>query len=105
MIDVGEWLASRSPAPPADLSNRMSSLVGAKQCADESEMAALFIHAAAGLLASLSDDRLAAYDLLTADALVTYAMEASADDPSRLDAAASLAMQALSAVSSRGGQA
>ncbi len=68
-------------------------------------MAGLFITTAAGLLGSLSDDRASAFDLLTADALITYAMEASANDQAQLEAASRLAMQAIGAVASRGGQA
>jgi hypothetical protein len=105
MINVGDWLASRSPAPPPDLSQRISTLVGGRTCADEGAMAGLFIDTAAGLLATLSDDRTGAFDLLTADALITYAMEASASDQARLDEAARLAMQAIGAVPGRGGQA
>lgn len=68
-------------------------------------MAGLFINTAAGLLASLSDDRTGAYDLLTADALITYAMEASANDQTELEAAGRLAMHVIGAVPGCGGQA
>lgn len=68
-------------------------------------MAGLFISTAAGLLESLSDDRPGAYDLLTADALITYAMEASANEPAQLEEAARLAIRVIGAVPSRGGQA
>jgi hypothetical protein len=105
MFDVGVWLASGSPAPAADLSHRISTLVGGRTCAAETAMAALFIDTAADLLTTLRDERTSAFDLLTADALITYAMEASAGDQAWLDAAARLAIQTIGAVPGRGGQA
>jgi len=105
VIDVGEWLASRSPEPPSDLSERIVRIVGGKTCADEAAMAELFIRSAAELLGTLRDDRTGAFDLLAADALITYAMEASANKEENLETAARLAMQVIGAVPGPGGQA
>ena len=58
---VGAWLAGREPAPPPAL-------------------------AEARLLREAATTRESALDLLAADALVTYAFEAAADEPDTLPA-------------------
>jgi len=103
LIHVGEWLASRTPAPPKELANRLSALVGGETCADTTEMAELMLRRAAALLETLCDDRSGAFDLLVADALITYAMEAAADDHDRFDELTARAA-AMIAGASRGGQ-
>jgi hypothetical protein len=56
------------------------------------------------LLAAGRTDRDAALDLLTADALVTYAFEAAADAPDVLDGRAAAAMRAISMVAESSGR-
>ena len=104
MIHVGEWLASRTPAPPKELANRLSALVGDERCADSAAIADLMLRQAAELLGNLCDDRTGAFDLLVADALITYAMEAGADDHERFDELTVKAAEII-AGASRGGQA
>ena len=103
MIHVGEWLASRTPAPPKELANRLSTLLGGETCADSTAMAELMLERAAALLGNLRDDRSGAFDLLVADALITYAMEAAADDHDRFDELSARGA-AMIAGASRGGQ-
>jgi hypothetical protein len=50
------------------------------------------------LLRLNATDRAGALDLLAADALVTYAFEAAADDPETLERRATTAMQRLSSI-------
>ncbi len=105
MIDAGRWISSREPAPPAVLSDRLATVVGDRSCADSQALAELLVEEAARLLATLHDGRKGAEDLLVADALITYAMEAAADEPDAIEGVAARAVQRLGAVSSRGGQA
>jgi hypothetical protein len=66
-------------------------------------MAELMLERAAALLGNLRDDRSGAFDLLVADALITYAMEAAADDHDRFDELSARGA-AMIAGASRGGQ-
>ena len=81
-----EWLKSRQPAPPPGLSARLSDIAGDRSCADLAELSATLVESAAMLLRGLGDGREAATDLLAADALLTYALEAAAEDCNRGDA-------------------
>ena len=75
---MGDWLASRTPAPPSELSARLNEVVGdSSAIADELPYALL--KCGLELLSNIGEDRAAAPDLLAADALITYAMEAAAD--------------------------
>ena len=56
----------------------------------------------AELLRNDSTSRESALDLLTADALVTYAFEAAGEDASSIDAHAALAMRRISAIAAAG---
>ena len=105
MIHLGEWLASRTPAPPKELSNRLAALVGDATCADNAAAAELMLGLASLLLAKLRDDRSGAFDLLAADALITYAMEAAAEDHERFDDLCVKAAAIIAASGSGGGQA
>jgi hypothetical protein len=53
------------------------------------------------LLASGSTSRASALDLLAIDALVTYAFQAAADDPARLEERAAQAMARIAALPAR----
>jgi hypothetical protein len=86
-----DWLDSRSPRPPAALSERLAELTAGIACDDEGEIPALLIGKACEVLTRIEGDRGAATDLLAADALITYAMEAAADSP-QMGELASLAM-------------
>ncbi|MEK7239652.1 MAG: hypothetical protein AAB224_03635 [Gemmatimonadota bacterium] len=99
------WLAAREPAAPEALRARIARLVG-----EHPEWEALPLPEAllaAGevllghVLAAPARNRTTAVDLLAADACVTYAFEAAADDPDRLVA---LAEGAITRIVSLAGQ-
>lgn len=75
---LSDWLDSRSPRPPAALSVRLGEIAGDSEC-KLLDLPALLIDKAERLLAGIGNDRSAATDLLAADALISYAMEAAAD--------------------------
>lgn len=93
---VGEWMARLEPAPPPALHARLRELVSAD--ADRPVAEAPEVCLAAGerlldaLLASGSTSRATALDLLAVDSLITYAFQAAADEPARLEERAARAM-------------
>lgn len=109
MTPAGRWISAHAEQPPAALRARLDSLVGGDALlAGDAPVPAALLHAGTGLLATIlgsgSTQRDAALDLLTADALVTYAFEAAADDPGSLDAQAASAMRTISALVDARGQ-
>jgi uncharacterized membrane protein len=98
-MTVGEWLATRAPAPPPQLMRRVHEALEHALDHDARLAADRCLTAAEGLLAQLLRDgrtgRESAADLLAADALVTYAFEAASDDPAGLDERARHAMVRL----------
>jgi hypothetical protein len=101
-VTVGEWLRSRSPRPPAALSARLDAVLA--ESLDESAERApdILLDAGERLLAEMlrhdSTSRDSALDLLTADALVTYAFEAGGNEVSTIDARAVEAMKRIAAL-------
>jgi hypothetical protein len=100
---AGEWVAAHAAQPPVALRARLDGILATDPASGETTMVPAALMAAgqellATILASGSTQRDAALDLLTADALVTYAFEAAADDPATLDARAADAMRAMAAV-------
>lgn len=101
-MNAMQWLAARDPAAPPALAARVSTALGSVPVAQH-ETSARLLTAAETLLARLLRDgcatRDAAHDLLTADALVTYAFEAAAEaDPSSLAGSAANAMRRIAAL-------
>jgi hypothetical protein len=100
-VTAREWLHDRAPAPPARLAARIDEVVGPRGDEDEHRVSALCLDAAEELLTELAARRSAgresALDLLTVDALVTYAFEAAADSPESLESTATAAMIRLAA--------
>ena len=85
-----EWLAAREPRPPRSFEKRLRAIVeqGEAACIRESIAGTLAAVANVTLerVLELPVDRATATDLLVADALITYAMEAQAsEDVERLD--------------------
>ena len=84
-MTLEHWLRDRAPAPPARLARRIDEALGRRREADATDAASLCVDAADHLLRALlqhdSTRRECALDLLSVDALVTYAMEAAAEDP------------------------
>jgi len=101
-VTVGEWLRSRTPPPPAALSARLDEVLRASLHEPAERVPAVCLAAgerlAAELLSSNSTARNSALDLLTADALVTYAFEAAGEMASGIEAHASSAMRRISAI-------
>ena len=87
---VGEWLDGIEPPPPPALHQRLRELVAAGVARPVSEVPEVCLEAGErlldALLASGSTSRATALDLLAVDALITYAFQAAADDPARLEA-------------------
>jgi hypothetical protein len=100
-VTLSDWLRQRTPTPPPELSARIEQTLGERCGADASAAPAFCIAAAHELLRELSSrpsaGRESALDLLTVDALVTYAFEAASADPDSLAARAEDAMTRLAA--------
>lgn len=105
-MTVGDWIRARSPAPPPDLAARIIASLGSRADDDASRAAECCLDGAIGLLEQLLAgdplDRSEASALLAADALVTYAFEAAADTPDRLDERAAEAIVRLAALAGDG---
>ena len=95
-MTVGAWLDGRRPLPPENLAAHVRRALGASSERPAEEIVARCLDAAESLLISLRDapdaGREVALDLLAADALITYAFEAAAEDPLTLDEVARGAM-------------
>jgi hypothetical protein len=88
------WLASREPAAPPQLVNRLASILG-EEALDGSMTANVLLERGISTLRSALSDRDGALDLLAADALITYAMEAAAEDFATMDQTATEAIQRI----------
>ena len=104
-MTVGEWLDRREPAAPLALRGRLELALGGDLAADADQAGDVCLQAAERLLAELlrgdCSTRDSALELLTADALVTYAFEALGSRPSELVARAADAMRRISALEAR----
>ena len=92
-IRLSDWLASRTPAPPEELTSRLKEIVG-NSSATVDELPYALLKCGLEILTHVGEDRAAAPDLLAADALITYAMEAAAESAT-LEQVSSAAMQQL----------
>lgn len=101
-LTVGEWIARIEPAPPPALHQRMADLVAASASRPVAEVPEACLEAGERLLDDLltsgSTTRSTALDLLAVDALITYAFQAAADDPTRLEERAARAMMRIAAL-------
>ncbi|MEO7456649.1 MAG: hypothetical protein ABIY52_10335 [Gemmatimonadaceae bacterium] len=101
-MTVGDWLRARPLQPPETLSARIATVLGAAQHESSDALADVCLDAAERLVADLlrsgSTSRDTALDLLTADALVTYAFEAASDRPETIAARAEAAMVRIAAL-------
>ncbi len=84
------WLAAREPRPPRSFDRRLGAIVEQADAACMRASVAETLAAVASVtlerVLELPPDRATATDLLVADALITYAMEAQAsEDVERLD--------------------
>jgi hypothetical protein len=98
-MTIGEWLATRTPPPPAALLKRVREALGAASDDDAMLAADRCLDAAERVVADLlrqgRTGRESAADLLAADALVTYAFEAASEDPASLEQRARHTMNRL----------
>lgn len=78
-VRVADWLALRVPAPPAALAALIVRSVGDVEC-ERAMLPATLVDRALLLLKSIGSTRDSADDLLAADALITYAMEAAVEN-------------------------
>jgi hypothetical protein len=97
------WLLAREPAPPASLAERLQLVIAELDAAErEAPAAEVYVRAGERLLAQLLREgcasRGSALDLLTADALVTYAFEAASLEPALLERRAQQAMTRIAAL-------
>ena len=96
-VRVADWLATRTPQPPAALSSQLIEAVGDTSC-KRSALAATLVEMAGKILPLIGNDRESATRLLVADALITYAMEAAADHCDDLEQSALATAQLISRV-------
>ena len=96
------WVETRTPVPPAALMRRMRPAIerASEEVDSGTDRAALDAALDLGreILCDGNAARGGAITLLAADALVTYAFEAAADHPERIDALAVDAMNRIAAV-------
>ena len=101
-MTIGEWLAERRPSPPPALRARITGLLGDSLALDATDGVEVYLEAAERLVETLlsgnSTTRDSALDLLTADALVTYAFEAASDAPAHLASRAADAMIRIASI-------
>jgi hypothetical protein len=99
---AGQWVAAHAEQPPVALRARLDAILNSESADAATAVAPALLDAGQALLATIlgsgSTQREAALDLLTADALVTYAFEAAADDPATIDMRAADAMRAIASV-------
>ena len=104
---VDEWLATRTPAPPRLLAERIGAFAASSRerrlpaTSDASTAEQLLAVAEDAMRVVLHDGCLTrerAVDLLAVDAVVTYAFEASADHPERLEEIAGSALARIAAL-------
>ncbi|MEQ1692471.1 MAG: hypothetical protein ABMA00_14375, partial [Gemmatimonas sp.] len=102
MLTVGLWLADRRPAPPAALAARLRELLTPYLSWPVARVPDACLEAGERLLGTLlisgATERGSALDLLAVDSLVTYAFQAAADNPDRIEVRAAQAMQRISAL-------
>jgi hypothetical protein len=101
-VTVGQWLAQREPEAPAALRASLERALGSDLAADAVDAGEVCLRAAERLMADLlrgsCTTRESALELLTADALVTYAFEAASDRPGELASLAADAMVRIAAL-------
>lgn len=99
-----QWIAAHADQPPASLRERLARVLADAPAGDgaHAELLATGREMLGELLARGSTARDTALDLLTADALVTYAFECAADEPASLDARAAAAMRAITTAADPG---
>ena len=105
MMSSAEWLVSREPAGPPALVNRVRELLASHPEWERLPRVDAFIQASEVLLRRVLEGgavaRANAFDLLAADACVTWAFEVAADDPATVAAHAERATQGIAAIAAQ----
>jgi hypothetical protein len=100
-----EWLASRVPAAPPELLACVVELIATRPDWERLARVDAFIAASEQLLRRVLESgavaRANALDLLAADACVTWAFEAAADDPRTVAAFAERATRGIAAIAAQ----
>lgn len=101
-MTIGEWLSTRTPPAPDALRGRVEQVLAEHLADDSTTTPDVCLAVAERMLRDLNErpsaGRDSALDLLTADALATYAFEAAAERPETIRARADQAMIRLSSV-------
>lgn len=85
-MDANEWLEARRPAPPVKLAAHLGDAVTGLASSSDMSLSETLAVAGTAILKRLTGPNAAtsrrdvAIDLLSADALLTYALEAAAED-------------------------
>jgi hypothetical protein len=99
---VADWLEQLTPPPPAALHARLRELLAHAAARSAAEVPTACLEAGEQRLATLlterATDRASALDLLAVDALVSYAFEAAAETPERLERLATEAMTRIAEI-------
>ena len=107
-MTVNEWLKQRRPRPPAALVHALQLAVGVSGNEEDADTVNACLSAGEqlvmNLLARNCTQRDSALELLTADALVTYAFEAAAEYPSTLVKRGNDAMRRIARLAGNGSQ-
>lgn len=100
-LSLQEWLATREPAPPDALLARMLEEIEKLGIVQSDAAPRMLADAGASILELLEKDgctdRASALDLLAADALFTYALEAAAESQSGVEAASLYVLEKVTA--------
>jgi len=100
-VTLQQWIDRRELVPPPALADEVRAVVAATTQSAERSVPGAALESSLALLDSLlrgaDPSRAGALGLLTADALITYAFEASADEPDRLEALGAEAMRRIAA--------
>ena len=101
-MTVGEWVRTRVPAPPTDLAARILAVMGSDANRPAAHASDVLLASGERLVSELLRNRNtmrdSALDLLTADALVTYAFEAAGETPGDVEARATAAMMTIASI-------
>jgi len=101
-VTHAEWARQRAPLAPPALIRRLGAIFGSHPGWNSHGRAEAFQRAtevlARRVLAADGSNRSDALDLLTADACVTFAFEAAADDPATLGERARVLQQRIAAL-------
>lgn len=103
---VAAWLATRTPAPPRHLAERVEALcapsAARRAASDDATIAEQLLDATEDAMRALLPHgcltRESALELLAVDAIVTYAFEASADQPEQIEQLAGAALARIAAL-------